>query len=94
MSYYGLSEAYDFSALEALAGGGNKDDEFAMRRAQFIPATSDLENPHESVISLFGPDYAYIGSEIPTELQEYVTDPNLYLLEDIPTTWIDNPWAE
>ena len=86
MSYYINNPGYNYSMVECLTGGGDKDGDFVLRHAKYLPADGDL-NADDEYVSVFNPpDYTYIGETVPTNLNQYVVDSRLYNIDDLPST--------
>ena len=92
MSYYVNNPTYSYSMVECLTGGGDKDGDFVLRHAKYLPADGDL-NADDEYVSIFNPpDYTYVNDTVSANLTQYITDSRLYDIDDLPSTWFSNPW--
>jgi hypothetical protein len=84
----------DMSGMSCIIGGGNKDNQFALKYRQHRPATlpePDPNDPYGELNRLFGPNYANLGDSIP-EAYIAITNPDsMYHYDDLPIALLDNP---
>lgn len=86
MSWYSNEESVPEGMLGCIIGGGNKDEQFALRYRDFNPP----ETPYNDVSQLFGPNYSDEG-DVTEEFEDYVDDTNFFGYEDLPTEILSNP---
>jgi hypothetical protein len=93
MSWY-ADDFGDTSGLACIIGGGNKDEQFALRYNQYRPADRgelDPQDPYGDLSRFFGPNYANLGDSIPDEFVA-ITDPDsMYHYDDLPMELLNNP---
>ncbi|RKX26457.1 MAG: hypothetical protein DRP45_03470 [Candidatus Zixiibacteriota bacterium] len=92
MSWYS-DDAGGSSLLGCVIGGGNKDDQFAMKYRQYYPADTAVVDSSYILDQMFNSSYEYLG-DISAGYETYVNEANIFTLEYQPTVLIQSPWAE
>ena len=93
MSWFS-DESPDFSLLGCVVGGGNKDEMFALKYRQYVPADTTVIDSAYILDQTFDGNYAYVGTGIATGYESFVNEDNIFTLEDMPTTLLTSPWTE
>lgn len=89
-SYYSPSNLNpDF--LHCVVGGGNKDEEFALKYRLFAPADTTVCDSLHMYDQVFGPDYSE-GTGLISAYEEYLSDDLIFMYDVIPMEMLVNPW--
>jgi hypothetical protein len=79
--------------LNCIIGGGNKDEEFALKYRVFSPADTNVVDSVHMYDQLFGPNYSDGAGELSTYIQ-YLDEDLMFGYDIVPQAMLHNPWAE
>ncbi|RKX26472.1 MAG: hypothetical protein DRP47_08125 [Candidatus Zixiibacteriota bacterium] len=81
------------SGLGCIIGGGNKDEQFAMKFRQYTPADNNVVDSSYILNQMFDGDYNYLSDDIATGYEEFVEESNIFTYDDMPSALLSSPWA-
>ncbi|MCP4685626.1 MAG: hypothetical protein GY867_09290 [bacterium] len=83
----------DFSLLGCILGGGNKDEEFALRYREFNPADSVAYRAEAEAQQVFDASYAE-GTGLISSYSDYLNEDLFYTYDQIPLSLLVSPFDE
>ncbi len=90
MSWY-APDMGDTTGLGCIIGGGDADDQFAMRYRQYIPADAPTVDSIAILDQMFDAQYNYLGA-IAAGYETFVDVNDLFLYGDMPQALVESPW--
>lgn len=92
VSWYSNSSP-ESDLLNCMVGGGNKDEEFALKYRMFIPADTNVVDSMCMYDQVFGPNYSEGAGPI-SNYAEYLDDDLILTYDVVPQAMLTNPWQE
>lgn len=93
MSWFS-DESPEFSLLGCIIGGGNKDEQFALKYRQYVPADTNVVDSVFILDQTFDSNYDYVGTGIAVGYESFVVESDIFTIDAMPTALLTSPWAE
>ncbi len=90
MSWF--SDELETSLLGCIIGGGNKDQSFALKYNQYMPADAESSDPEQNTSGAFNSDYSE-ATDFATEYADFLHPSRYFTFDYIPTGYLPSPWA-